>query len=90
MTTIQEIKQRNRNAGHHFFDESTMRFFNSRVSEKTFGDYFVTSEKGPSGIRAYTVRYQDENGHIQTVGEFQQYATLQEALAVARIAHLHS
>jgi hypothetical protein len=90
MTTIQEIKQRNRDAGQHFFDEASMRFFNSRISGQTFGNYFVTSEKGPSGIRAYTVRFQDDDGHIWTLGEFQEYDTLESALQAARIAYLHS
>jgi len=89
MTTITTIKQRNIDAGHYFFDTKAMRFFNSRVSRTTYGDFFVTSEKGPDKVRRYTVRYSDPaTGHINTVGEFQQFDTLWGALAEARRLYL--
>lgn len=91
MTTINTIKARNEEIGHHFFSKSTMDFFNSIVYETTFGDYFVTSEKGPDGVRAYTVRYQNEDGTIDTVGEFQEWPTLQTALRAAEMrASIHA
>jgi hypothetical protein len=47
------IKYRNQQAGLHYFEPSTMRFFRSRVSEMIHegpgGIYFVTSERGPHG-----------------------------------------
>ena len=53
-------------AGSHFFDDSAMRFFASRVAATGWrvadpGGWdhtyvVVTSECGPSGVRAYTVR----------------------------------
>lgn len=53
-------------AGSHFFDDAAMRFFSSRVagtgwrvSDPGGWDHtyiLVTSECGPSGTRAYTVR----------------------------------
>lgn len=53
-------------AGSHFFDDAAMRFFASRVagtgwrvSDPAGWDHtyvVVTSECGPSGVRAYTVR----------------------------------
>lgn len=53
-------------AGSRFFDDSSMRFFASRVagsgwrvSDPAGWDHtyvVVTSECGPSGVRAYTVR----------------------------------
>ena len=53
-------------AGSHFFDDATMRFFSSRVAatgwrvaDPAGWDHtyvLVTSECGPSGVRAYTVR----------------------------------
>lgn len=83
--SIDEIKQRHRSTGGHFFDNPTMRFFDSRISEKTYGNHFVTSECGPSGLRRYTVRRIDwDTGDIATVGHFHQYDTLREALGVAR------
>ena len=84
MPTITEIKQRNKEVGQHFFDEATMNFFESKVSNKTFGNYFVTSECGPSGMRRYTVRIFDPNtGSVDTHGHFQVFDTLREAQSVA-------
>lgn len=91
MTTITTIKQRNIDAGHYFFDAKAMGFFDSRVSRTTYGDFFVTSEKGPDEVRRYTVRYSEpETGHVSTVGEFQQYDTLWSALAEAKRLYLAS
>lgn len=91
MTTITTMKQRNIEAGHHFFDAETMRFFDSYVSRTTYGDFFVTSDKGPDGVRRYTVRYSDPNtGHVETIGTFQQFDNQWSALAEARRLHLTS
>jgi hypothetical protein len=82
--TIKQIEEANRAAGQHFFAPDTMRFFNSRVLSGVYGGrYFVTSEKGPDGVRAYTVRECLENGHVETVGEFQEYATPRAAIRAA-------
>jgi hypothetical protein len=70
--TIEEIKRANAEAGQFFFEASTMRFFDSRVSRKVYGSYFVTSERGPSGTRRYSVRKALADGSIDTIGEFNQ------------------
>lgn len=91
MTTITEIKRRNAEAGHHFFSEDTMRFFASRVSRTTYGDYFVTSERDTytDSPRRYTVRWSNpENGHVETVSKFGEYDNLWLALAEAKRRHL--
>ena len=86
--TIDQIKQLDREAGHHFFEADTMRFFNSRVSSVTFGSYFVTSEKGPDNIRAWSVRRIDSGTkQVITVGEFQGYSSLKIALKAAETYH---
>lgn len=86
MAEIDLIKQLNRDSGRHFFDESTMRWFDSKVYGKVFGDYFVTSERSPwAGSRRYSVRRVNRNtGEVSTVGEFQQFFTLQEAYRAAK------
>jgi hypothetical protein len=78
---IEEIKRANKEAGHHFFDPDTMRFFGSRVSgELVAGRYFITSEHDFYGTkRLYTLRVANGDGTVDTVGEFQKYATLAEA-----------
>lgn len=81
------MKTKNKEVGHHFFDEAKMDFFESKISAKTFGDYFVTSECGPSGLRRYTVRIFDSStGEIKTHGLFQEFDTLREAQSVAKKA----
>jgi hypothetical protein len=75
--TIEEIREANHRAGLYYFSPDTMRFFKSRVSSRVYpvsdGAYFVTSEKGPNRIRAYSVRLAKDSGKISTVGEFQEY-----------------
>ena len=78
--SMNQIEEANRYAGQHFFDPDTMRFFKSRISAHVYyGRIFVTSEKGPDEIRRYTVRRQRRNGSMDTLGEFQGYATSRQA-----------
>lgn len=86
-----DIRKRNAAAGGHWFEPSTMRFFSSRVQSTFYGAkdgraYFVTSERGPNGRRAYSVRVANLDGSISTVGEFQGYPTGRAAHAAARKA----
>lgn len=69
----------------YFFTGSTMRWWNSRISDICYSTlqgkemFFVTSERNDSYARRYTVRVAklDETGHftIETVSEFQEYAS---------------
>lgn len=86
--SLAEIRARNAAIGHHFFEPSAMRFFRSRCSGAVYpgtrSTWFVTSEQFDSDSpRLYSVRVQQIDGTIDTVGEFQQYATSREARAVA-------
>ncbi len=83
--TISEVRAANAQLGHHWFDRDTLRFFHSRISTGVFGGrYFVSSEKGPGMARRYSVRIANDDGSIDTVGDFQQDATLAQAKARAR------
>lgn len=85
--TIAKIKRASLDAGSHFFEPGTMRFFSSRVLDRVhYGAdgvfFFVTSEQfvpssGPAHARRYTVRKWDRlnPSQVETMGEFQQYAT---------------
>lgn len=84
--TLSEIRTANRQRGHYFFEPATLRFFKSRCSEQTYGRHFVTSEKGPDNVRAWSVRRCEEDGSIETVGEFQGYDSLAKALLAAKRA----
>lgn len=69
-----------RQAKGHFFSKDAMLFFKSRLPQDAYkrGEsayYFITSECGPDGIRAFTIRVMGIDRDIRTVGEFQGYAT---------------
>jgi hypothetical protein len=90
---MEQIKQANRKAGHHWFDPDTMRWFGSRISATTYGPdsegrvYFVSSERSgfdQDSPRCYTVRYFDpETAGIETHGEFLAHETLSQAKTAA-------
>ena len=74
----------------HYFEPSTMRFFDSRVLERVIHDgagkvYFVTSERFDSrSPRLYSVRSMNSEGSIDTVGKFQEYGTAKQAQGVIK------
>lgn len=79
----------------HFFDKSSMRFFNSVITQDVFPGvenvYFVTSEKFDyKSKRFFTVRKLDiKNRSIETVGDFQGFSSIAQAKSEAiRIAYL--
>jgi hypothetical protein len=87
--TMADVREANREAGHHFFDRKTMQFFASRVESVLYaGRYFVTSEAQPMGNnrgpRKGTVREVNQLGHVSTVGKFMEYASLVDARERAR------
>jgi hypothetical protein len=84
-----EIERANYYAGQHFFEPDTMRFFSSRVLDGVYGGrYFVTSERRgfDDYRRAYTVRVARDNGQVETVGDFLDFAS--SAAAHRRAAKL--
>ena len=74
--TITAIKQANRDAGNHWFEPATLRFFRSRVLPTVYqgpgGIYFVSSEQfNDASPRRYTVRtFDPTTGEVDTFGEF--------------------
>ena len=80
-TNLQDVVRANDEAGQHWFDADTMEFFETRLeSDLIDGRYFISSEHGPYGPRAFSVRMADEDAHIQTVGEFMGYETRTDAI----------
>ncbi len=86
--TISDVKAANREVGEHWFERSTMRFFNTRIVSKLIsGRYFVTAERMDDTRRfKYTVRSAEPDGSIDTVGEFQQYDSKEDAMIAVRSA----
>ena len=71
-----EIARANKTTGNHWFDKDTMRWFDSKVYGSVhYGRYFISSEVPPYSRRRYTIRYADECGRIETIGEVAKYAT---------------
>lgn len=88
--TIGAIKEANKEAGKHFFERGTMRFFKSKIMSGVYegpgGIFFVTEETGPNNRTAYTVRvFNPATGEVGTHGEFNNMG-LKDARAVAREA----
>lgn len=74
------VVKANDEAGRHWFEDDTMQFFKTRLESNLIdGLYFISSERGPYGPRAFSVRMADEDAHIQTVGDFMAYSTLEDA-----------
>ena len=84
MITINEIKQKNKEAGQHFFLPDTMRFFASKTLDEVHegidgGIYFITSEKKcfDDPTRVFTIRkFDPETGSISTKSELGEFDTV--------------
>lgn len=79
--TISEVKKANKEIGHFFFEKATMRFFNSRIESGILkGRFFITSERfNEDTPRLFTLREVKPDGEVETLGEFQEFTTIQEA-----------
>ena len=85
--TIYDVKAANARAGFHFFSRDTLRFFSSRISSHVYGHgVIVTSERNEldGQPRRYSVRLALPTGEVETLGEFQNFATSGQAHAFAR------
>jgi hypothetical protein len=84
--TMADVRAANKAIGNHWFEKSTMKFFNSRVESRLLGGrYFITSERRELTFpKRYTVREVLPDGGIKTVGEFQGYTLLEDAQIAAR------
>ena len=68
----------------YWFDQDTMRFFKTQMPQYGYRDprgviWFVTAETGPDRKKRYSVRRMDPQGNIETIGEFQGFATFADA-----------
>ena len=80
--TMNQLERYNGNRNYYFFQPDTMRFFSSRIQTLPpyKGRVFVTSERmNWNTPRYYTVRVIQPSGNIETIGEFQGFATRQSA-----------
>jgi len=89
--TMTEVIRAHENAGGHFFDDNTKRFFRSRIGDHTYcgpgGIFFTTSEQfSPTTQRRYSVRGFDPANprSITSVSEFQAFASSEQARRAAK------
>lgn len=79
-TNLRDVVRANDEAGQHWFETDTMEFFKTKLETDLIdGRYFISSERGPHFPRAFSIRMADEDGHIETVGDFMAYETLEDA-----------
>jgi len=78
---IEEIKIANKQINNYWFENKTMRFFNSVIESKVlYGWYFITSERTSEILpRKYTIRKALPTGKIENVGKFQKYDNVEDA-----------
>lgn len=89
--SMAEVIRRNREAGFHFFDPASKRFFRSIIGRRIYqgpgGVFFLTSEQFVGSTytapRCYSVRRFDAaTGDVRTVGEF----NVLDRITAARLA----
>lgn len=84
---VSDFRRKNKEAGQHFFDKDSMRFFDSKIETEgnlIKGKYFITSEQfhgseGYSAPRKYSVREAMPDGSVGTIGKFNSFKTKEEA-----------
>ena len=89
MNYLDDVIERVKRAGNHFFDPESVRFFWSRISENVyptdFGTFICTSERdGWNNPRLYTVRFVSLDGSFCKASEFGQYKSWNGAQKAAR------
>ena len=86
--TMDHVRRANRARGHHFFSVGAMAFFSSRIESGLIdGRYFVTSEAfDETSERRFTLREVEDDGAVETLGAFQEHATIEAALAAIEAA----
>ena len=80
------IKEANHINGFFFFEPRTMQFFNSQIHtiKPIHGCLFITSEQfNYESPRLFTIRKANQDGSIESVSEFQEFETIEEANAAA-------
>lgn len=88
---LKEFKEAHKAQGGHFFDPSSMRFFNSKIESGLLGgrrdqQVFITSERYDlNSPKKYTIRHAMPSGEVRDIGDFQEFDTLEVALFQAGI-----
>jgi hypothetical protein len=81
---ITEVKKANKEKGQHFFSKDTLAFFGSKVYPELYTvegrQFFITSEDNFNRTeKGYTIREAMPDGDVETIGDFLQYSTKEQA-----------
>jgi hypothetical protein len=89
VASIADLKRLNEQNGGCWFEKASMRFFGTRIESGILrGHYFITSEQQDDDRpRKFTVRSFDDEGSIETVGEFHAHDSKASAIE-AMHAHI--
>jgi len=82
---ITEVKKANKEKGQHFFSRDTLAFFGSKVYPDLYTvagrQFFITSEDNFNRTETlFTIREVMADGDIETLGNFQDYESEQQAI----------
>jgi hypothetical protein len=69
-TGVGAIERANRDAGYHWFEQDSMRFFGTKILRYFGAGVFTTRETNPSGKTAWSIRVASQDGSVSTFGEF--------------------
>jgi hypothetical protein len=86
--TLTEMKQANKAINHHWFSRGAMEFFNTRiVSQPNKFNMFITSEQMNENVPiGYAIRFfNSTTSKVETIGDMQQFATLEDATNTRKI-----
>ena len=81
---ITEVKKANKEKGQHFFNRETLAFFGSKIYPELYTvqgrQFFITSEDNFNRTQIlFTIREAMPDGSIETLGEFLQHETKEQA-----------
>lgn len=80
------IERANRDAGMHWFEPESMRFFGTKILRYFGAGVFVTHETDPMGRGAWSIRVASQDGNVTTFGEF--HAIPNSRTATTKAKHL--
>ena len=78
-TTVTEIKEANKEAGYHFFDRKTMKFFKSKIESKVIqGKYLIISNMYDEKTKKYMITEALDTGKVNYI-TFDHFNSMGEA-----------
>lgn len=83
-TGVNAIERANREAGMHWFEPESMRFFGTEILRYFGAGVFTTRETDPMGKTAWSIRVASPDGNVTTFGLFHSFGHAKTAGAAAK------